>query len=58
MININPVPSLISSFIGIEEFKDIYPSIENTPKAMKISYNVFVTTTINTSSTNFVFLGR
>ena len=58
MININPVPSLINSFIGTEEVNDIYPSIENTPKAMKISYIEFVRTTINTSSTNFEFLGR
>ena len=39
MMNISPVPSLISSFIGIEDDNDMYPSIENTPKAMKISYN-------------------
>ena len=57
-ININPVPWLINSFIGIEECIDIYPSIENTPKAMKISYIEFVMTTISTSSVNFVFLGR
>ena len=57
-IKINPMPSLINSFIGIEDVIDMYPSIENTPKATKISYSEFAITTTNTSSTNFVFLGK
>ena len=57
-MNISPVPSLINSFIGIDEDIDMYPSMENTPRAMKISYNVFAITTKSTSSTSFEFLGR
>jgi len=50
--NINPVPSLTNCIIGVPEVADMYPRIENTPKAVKISKLEFDATTKNTLSIN------
>ena len=57
-MNIKPVPSLIKLVIGIELVTDMYPKMENIPKATNISYKEFATTTIKTLSIKLDFSDR
>ena len=57
-MKINPVPSVIKLCIGIPEFRDMNPKIENTPNAVNISNAEFDATTTNTLSVKREFSGR
>ncbi len=48
--NISPVPSLTNCTRGVPDVADIYPRIEKTPNAVKISKLEFDKTTKNTLS--------
>lgn len=56
--NINPVPSLTSCIIGVPEVAVIYPKIEKTPNAVKISKLEFDAITISTFSVNLASSGK